>query len=284
MEEFPSLYAVFPAIVLRELVSNEKEHSVLRSISPAAYAVLCACCGETDLNKLQDALASPQYALILALMPGMDPSVRAHAAQKANALLFELLAGALRGIPPDDAELIIQALPQEPPDRLKFAVIFTGLEDLFVDGGQSFANVAQNAATANLCRLLHKLHQLSVVANYTTMRSTLEDMVLVLGNSDSKYVWQKLNPGVRKRIIPDINSLATKLAANDQADELSKILKRIEEGMPQLEAYDCLCALDELTKPNGNQNGAAINDQVICLIYPFLRDDVREIKLHQGLI
>lgn len=268
---------------------------MLRSISPAAYAVLYACCGETDLNKLQEALASPQYALILALMPGIDPSVRAHAAQnfccariignktsvqahaaqKANALLFELLAGALRGIPPDDAELIIQALPQEPPDRLKFAVIFTGLEDLFVGGGQSFANVAQNAATADLCRLLRKLHQLSVVANYTTVRSTLEDMVAVLRKSNAQYVWQKLKPDVRKRIIPDIDSLATKLAANGQAYKLSEILKEIEGEIPQPWAYDCLCALYELTKPNGNQNSKLIdklarNEGVICSIFYLL--------------
>jgi|GEM_PF-5560923 len=215
-----------------------------QSISPALDAVLRAYSGETDLNKLQEALDLPEYALVLACTPGIHPTVRVDAAQKANELLFELLADALRAIPPDDAERIIGALPDAPPDRLKFAVIFTGLEDLFVGGRQSFADVAQNVAVTDLCRLLRKLHQLPAAADYATVRSTLEDMVSVL-KDDAWCVWQKLKPEIRKRVL-DIDSLADKLAANGQAQELSRRLKHIEKKS-LLEAYDVLCALDTIS-------------------------------------
>jgi len=75
--------------------------------------------------------------------------------------------------------------------------------------------------------------------------------------------------------------LANKLAVPGCNQELYKILLKIEE-LPEQQAFDVFMELHELTKPNGNQNGAAINvlkqnEWVIALIYPFLRDDVDKI-------
>jgi len=75
--------------------------------------------------------------------------------------------------------------------------------------------------------------------------------------------------------------LANELAVPGCEQKLYSHLKMIENQLGE-QAFDVFMELYELTKPNGNQNGAVTNVLVqkgrdIRVIYPFLRHDVRNI-------